>query len=101
MSLDEAFLDLTAYLAHPPAYGVGALPSCEGAARGVPPLPAAGERAAPVELCEAERVVAGIRRRILETTKLTASAGIAPNFMLAKICSGVHLCVCVSLFVFS
>ena len=34
-----------------------------------------------------EDVVQEIRRRIVEETKLTASAGIAPNRLLAKICS--------------
>jgi len=58
ISLDEAYLDLSAYLA----------------ARGG------------VE--SADAVVAELRRRIKETTcGLTCSAGIGPNLMLAKICS--------------
>ena len=36
----------------------------------------------------AEVVVWGIRAKIFERTRLTASAGIAPTRMLAKICSG-------------
>ena len=63
MSLDEAYLDLTEYLA--------ALDSSyiEG------------------EPTVIEKVVEEIRRRIQEKTQLTASAGIAPNLMLSKICS--------------
>ncbi|XP_053444449.1 DNA polymerase kappa isoform X2 [Nycticebus coucang] len=38
----------------------------------------------------AEEVVKEIRFRIEQKTKLTASAGIAPNTMLAKICSDKH-----------
>ncbi|CAM9181231.1 unnamed protein product, partial [Phaeothamnion confervicola] len=35
----------------------------------------------------AEAVVSEIRQRVLETTQLTCSAGVAPNFMLAKVAS--------------
>ncbi|ORY02112.1 polymerase kappa [Basidiobolus meristosporus CBS 931.73] len=35
-------------------------------------------------------IVEEIRKRIFETTSLTASAGIAPNTMLAKICSDIN-----------
>jgi len=57
-SLDEAYLDLTPYLAN----------------RGGPEA--------------AEEVVAELRRRVKERTGgLTCSAGIGPNSMLAKICS--------------
>ena len=38
----------------------------------------------------AQRVVKEIRQRVQEKTKLTASAGIAPNKMLAKICSDMN-----------
>ena len=38
----------------------------------------------------AQRVVKEIRQRLQEKTKLTASAGIAPNKMLAKICSDMN-----------
>ncbi|XP_035667769.1 DNA polymerase kappa-like [Branchiostoma floridae] len=37
--------------------------------------------------CDAEEVVREIRFRIEQRTRLTASAGIAPNMMLAKVCS--------------
>ena len=38
----------------------------------------------------AQSVVKEIRQRVQEKTKLTASAGIAPNKMLAKICSDMN-----------
>ena len=74
-SLDEAFLDLTAYCER-----TGVLPpQLEGGGR---QLPSAAEVAA------IEEVVAGLRGRIrADTGGLTASAGIAPNALLAKICS--------------
>ncbi len=61
MSLDEAYLDLTHYLA-------------KIAKEGTPASP--------------EEVVNEIRAKICERTEgLTASAGIAPNTLLAKVCS--------------
>lgn len=38
----------------------------------------------------ANEVVQEIRAKVFETTKLTCSAGIAPNKMLAKICSDIN-----------
>lgn len=55
MSLDEAYLDLTTYMAS--------------------------------TTLTVEQVVEEMRQKIFEQTNLTASAGIAPNPMLAKVCS--------------
>lgn len=69
MSLDEAYLDITEYLV---------------------------KNAHVLEMededCEtpAERVVNEMRRKIQEKTKLTASAGIASNTRLAKVCSDMN-----------
>ena len=60
VSLDEAYLDLTNYLQAKEA---------------------AGERITAAEAVEE------MRKRIQEKTQLTASAGIAPNALLAKVCS--------------
>jgi DNA polymerase kappa len=70
-SLDEASLDLTDYL-------LKRLGRCSGSI-------------SPEELfAEGEVVVADIRRRIQEATQLTASAGIASNFFLAKVASDIN-----------
>ena len=69
MSLDEAYLDLTDYLVTSGVVEVNGDIDCE---KGI---------------TAAERVVDEIRQRIHEKTLLTASAGIAPNLMLSKICS--------------
>lgn len=61
MSLDEAKLDLTAYLA------------------------AAGKN-----LDDVEQIVQEIRERVLSKTGLTCSGGIGPNFMVAKIASDIN-----------
>ena len=69
MSLDEAYLDLTDYLARLGVVQVNTDTDNEE------------------KITAAERVVDEIRNRIHEKTQLTASAGIAPNLMLSKICS--------------
>uniref|UniRef100_A0A7M5X7L2 DNA polymerase kappa n=2 Tax=Clytia hemisphaerica TaxID=252671 RepID=A0A7M5X7L2_9CNID len=68
MSLDEAYLDLTEYL----------VTNCEELTLKVDENDTR---------CLAEIVVEEIRTRIHDKTQLTASAGIAPNLMLSKICS--------------
>eukprot|EP00753_Platysulcus_tardus_P008415 PLAT1597.1.p1 GENE.PLAT1597.1~~PLAT1597.1.p1 ORF type:complete len:570 (-),score=258.03 PLAT1597.1:60-1769(-) len=62
-TLDEAFLDLTAYWA---------------------------EHADSGRYASVQDVVSEMRERIKAKTKLTASAGIAPNFRLAKVASNVN-----------
>ena len=68
MSLDEAYLDLTEYLA--------SKDKSQGQEK---------DKRNPAEI-----VVEEIRTRIQCKTKLTASAGIAPNLMLSKICSDMN-----------
>uniref|UniRef100_A0A2P2I8C2 DNA polymerase kappa n=2 Tax=Hirondellea gigas TaxID=1518452 RepID=A0A2P2I8C2_9CRUS len=69
MSLDEAYLDITEHMAaNSDAYQHSALPGDT--------LP--------------ERVVAQIREDICQATQLTASAGIAANTRLAKVCSDLN-----------
>jgi len=67
MSLDEAYLDLTDYL--------------------VTKREDFKDKNRDDARSHAEVVVEEIRNRIFEKTQLTASAGIAPNLMLSKICS--------------
>lgn len=88
-SLDEAYLDLTGFLArrgHEARY--------HAACRAQPcPVsgPQAGEfnpgRAHAAGCAAVEAVVAEMRREVFARTQLTCSAGIAPNAMLAKIAS--------------
>uniref|UniRef100_A0AAY4BJN9 DNA polymerase kappa n=1 Tax=Denticeps clupeoides TaxID=299321 RepID=A0AAY4BJN9_9TELE len=102
MSLDEAYLDITAHLEMRRNW-----PECQRSYR----LPEAGEKEeslSPVLFDEspgttssfqdppgrvevfgttAEEAVREMRFRIEHKTSLTASAGIAPNMMLAKVCS--------------
>ena len=93
-SLDEASLDITEIVAscdaqraalganRDTAEACGDLSPCDASSPELSPL-AASPRAAP----HPADVVATIRRRIFDATQLTASAGVAPNKMLAKICS--------------
>ncbi|XP_045593333.1 DNA polymerase kappa [Procambarus clarkii] len=72
MSLDEAYLDITKFI-HENAsrYCAGTLEDCE-----------------PGSVSNA--IVREIRHKIQAKTQLTASAGIAPNTRLAKICSDMN-----------
>ncbi|XP_076061856.1 DNA polymerase kappa-like isoform X2 [Oratosquilla oratoria] len=72
MSLDEAYLDLTEYLKK----------NYSG--------PDSGDLVYDQFGTAAEEVVHEMRRKICEATRLTASAGIAPNTRLAKICSDMN-----------
>ncbi len=67
MSLDEAYLDLTAFLANDHNL-----------------------RLPDDSRSHAERVVEELRAEIFAETDLTASAGIAPNTFLAKVCSDMN-----------
>lgn len=69
MSLDEAYLDLTEYI----EVNVHKYDTTDIAGKDV-----------------VEVIVEEIRERIFKKTKLTASAGIAPNMMLSKICSDMN-----------
>ncbi|XP_058848404.1 DNA polymerase kappa-like isoform X2 [Acipenser ruthenus] len=104
MSLDEAYLDITEHLEQrrcwpesrrtcyistdSPSEG-GSVNEGDGNTSPVlfedsPPLP---PQKAVVFGISAEEVVKEMRFRIEQRTTLTASAGIAPNMMLAKVCS--------------
>ncbi|MGH0161161.1 UNVERIFIED_CONTAM: hypothetical protein FKN15_040643 [Acipenser sinensis] len=104
MSLDEAYLDITEHLEQrrcwpesrrtcyistdSPSEG-GSVSEGDGNTSPVlfedsPPLP---PQKAVVFGISAEEVVKEMRFRIEQRTTLTASAGIAPNMMLAKVCS--------------
>eukprot|EP01135_Chromosphaera_perkinsii_P010373 Nk52_evm45s2118 gene=Nk52_evmTU45s2118 len=76
MSLDEAHLDLTPYLQE----------------RGLLYKESGDEKSEEERINgeAVERVVNEIRQKIFELTKLTASAGISCNKMLAKICSDMN-----------
>lgn len=94
MSLDEAALDITEIVAscdeqravlgaeRDAAEVHGGRSPSDDSSPELSPL-AVPPRAAP----HPAEVVATIRRRIFDATQLTASAGVAPNKMLAKICS--------------
>lgn len=88
-SLDEAYLDITAYMRenwmqYAASYGRATPESDEEDHMDVPCLPKA-------ELAEvAAAIVAELRQRVFEKTQLTCSAGIAVNSMLAKICSDMN-----------
>lgn len=81
MSLDEASLDVTDYLAK--------VNKCQqhGLAELEDPKQLSGGLIGRVQ---GEDIAREIRKKIFEATQLTASAGIAPNRMLAKICSDMH-----------
>ena len=83
-SLDEASLNLTAYLAREGVYPAGdASETHEHMQPGRPPNTA--------ELEAIEGVVSQLRTRVFDATGgLTCSAGIAPNHLLAKICSDLN-----------
>ncbi|CAG0914051.1 unnamed protein product [Notodromas monacha] len=66
MSLDEAYLDITEFL------------RLDQNVR------------KPSDLSHAEEVVSDLREEIFLATQLTASAGIAPNTLLAKVCSDIN-----------
>jgi len=108
-SLDEAYMDFAPYLAlkisepewdHDTISRVlgGVDPSGEGATvcttgvRGVPVDPYEILSSLPERVCAAAlaRVVHEMRGRVRERTGLTCSAGLAPNFLLAKIASDVR-----------
>ena len=68
LSLDEAYLDLTEYIKDT--------------------IKTVANEVQTKDLVEV--VVEEIRNKIFEKTKLTSSAGIAPNMMLSKICSDIN-----------
>lgn len=72
MSLDEAYLDITEYMQKNAShYGVETFEGFEDGNL-------------------AEAIVAEMRQKITVKTQLTASAGIAPNTRLAKVCSDMN-----------
>lgn len=83
-SLDEASLNLTAYLAREGVYPArDASEAHEHLQPGRPPNTA--------ELKAIEGIVSQLRARVFDATGgLTCSAGIAPNHILAKICSDLN-----------
>lgn len=89
-SLDEASLDLTTYLA-----AAGIYPSrAEATGAAMESMPPSREKRLPptaAELIAIEGLVTQLRARVRTATGgLTCSAGVAPNRMLAKICSDMH-----------
>eukprot|EP00058_Branchiostoma_floridae_P020844 XP_002606334.1 hypothetical protein BRAFLDRAFT_67577 [Branchiostoma floridae] len=105
MSLDEAYMDLTDYLklreSLPEemrtfyAHVEGCVSKKDSSTENHDEDGMLGETQTNVKMsetsvvfgCDAEEVVREIRFRIEQRTRLTASAGIAPNMMLAKVCS--------------
>ena len=85
MSLDEAYLDLTCYLEdHQQEYLSEDIDIISGAVK-------AGEHVVVTEhRAVTEKIVNEMRQKIYDRTQLTASAGIAANTMLAKICSDMN-----------
>ena len=88
VGLDESYLDLTEFVKtkvdEKDTAGGEARPSnSEGSAE-------SRDRLTPAHWRCAEEVVEGMRREIQEKTSLTASAGLAPNMMLAKVASDMN-----------
>ena len=94
VGLDESYLDLTEFVraklkrqqqTHNSG-GVGASESDSSGSVG----DIGSSLLNPVHWRCAEEVVEGVRREIQERTRLTASAGLAPNMMLAKVASDMR-----------
>ena len=88
-SLDEAYLDLTHYLRQKATDGKSAVCKTNSSAE-LNDVDHGGPDEDPLAVDfghDAQEVVRELRFRIEQKTRLTASAGIAPNVMLAKVCS--------------
>eukprot|EP01063_Lacrimia_lanifica_P039587 TRINITY_DN8723_c0_g1_i1.p1 TRINITY_DN8723_c0_g1~~TRINITY_DN8723_c0_g1_i1.p1 ORF type:complete len:739 (+),score=252.69 TRINITY_DN8723_c0_g1_i1:52-2217(+) len=84
-SMDEMFVDLTAL---PRSF----MKACvrEHMPWGLPEFPADGAATADAAWGAAECFVAALRQRIYSATRLSCSAGLAPTFLAAKVCSNVN-----------
>lgn len=89
-TLDEASLDLTAHLAAAGIFPTRTEPAA-GAAAGSSKVRPPRQPPTPAELAAIADVVTQLRTRVREATGgLTCSAGVAPNRLLAKICSDLN-----------
>jgi nucleotidyltransferase/DNA polymerase involved in DNA repair len=95
VSLDEAYMDVTAYLRSLVEDSGSCEAACaairEGAVDRFSPHTLSKLGVLPPSASLAELVSWGMRARILGTTQLTSSCGIACTRMLSMICSGVFV----------
>ena len=89
-SLDEAYLDVTSYCAEHGVSGKLSLPSTASnlSIPHFPGIPRGGRISGCVTA--GPEVAAEMRARVLKETGLTCSCGVAPNSMLAKVCSDMN-----------